>query len=42
MKKYNMPIVEMLVVSTSDILLSSGEEQQPEVNLLDNLALDDF
>ena len=41
MKKYNKPTIDMLTVSTMDILLSSAEEQ-PIINKLDNLTLDDF
>ena len=41
MKKYTIPTIEMLAVSTRDILLSSAEEQ-PTINTLDNLTLDDF
>lgn len=40
MKKYNKPTIDMLTVSTMDILLSSAEEQAK--NSLDNLTLDDF
>ena len=41
MKKYNRPTIDMLTVSTIDVLLFS-EEEQPEINELDNLTLDDF
>ena len=41
MKKYTIPTIEMLTVSTVDILLSSAEDQ-PIINGLDNLTLDDF
>ena len=41
MKKYSKPTIDMLTVSTMDILLSSAEEQ-PAINGLDNLTLDDF